>query len=275
MVRKTIFLVAFILVISNIEANSYRTNWAKYILADICLGAPIDFYEKFAKEEGDANSLRAVRWFRQGIMIENISQFERVELEKNVVRIVRKDNKQPINGSELILTNEKLYNEQNVRLILVNLSLGAELSEYMTQFNNPDMQEALMRRTYFVAVSNLNLMERIKLNDQWTIVKKGTKTPVDAKTIKLDTDEDFYQENARYMFADMCLGGSVDFYREILYKWRDPNAGGALNMLDNGVKITNLSLFERRTYGDKCDIVYKGTTIRINGNDVKLSTDNK
>jgi len=270
--------ISFLLIVMSLSMalsaqKSYRSNWAKYILADICLGGDVAFYEKFAKEEGDANSSRAVRWFKQGVLIENISQYERIELEKHVIRIFRKDNKQPTNGSELKLTNEKLYNEQHVRYILADLCLGAELTEYQTQFNNPDVQEALVRRTDHVKVANLDDLERIKFNGNWTIVKKGTKTPVDVKIIALDIDEDFYQEDARYMFADMCLGGSTDFYREILYKWRDPNAGGAIKMLDDGLKITNLSLFERRTYGDKCDIVYKGTTIRITGNDVKLSID--
>lgn len=272
--RKLICLIVLCLPVVLYAQKSYRSGWARYILADISLGAPVEFYETFEKE-GDANSSRALRWYRQNVKIENLADFERIELEKNVVRIVRKDNKHPIDGSELKLTNEKLYNEQKVRYIIADLSLGAELSDYLPQFNNPDVQEALTRRADRVTVSNVSQFERIKLNGKWIIVIKGSTTPVDAKTIALDTDESYYQEDARYMFADMCLGGSVQFYREILYKWRDPNAGGALQMLDSGCKVTNLSLFERRTYGDKCDIVYKGTTIRITGNDVKLSTDKK
>lgn len=275
MKKLSYLLIILCLPMALVAQKSYRTNWAKYILADICLGADIGFYEKFAKEEGDANSSRAVRWFKQGVLVENLNEFERVELEKNVIRIVRKDNKQPINGRELKLTSEKRYNEYQVRLILAQLLLGAELFDFQPQFGTPDVQEALIRRTDQVTVSNLDQLERIQLNGKWTVVKKGTKIPVDGKMIELDTDADYYQDDARYMFADMCLGGSVDFYRDILYKWRDPNAGGALNMLDEGVKITNLSLFERRTYGEKCDIVYQGTTIRITGKDVKLSTDQK
>jgi len=272
MKKQRYLLIILCLPLALFAQKSYRTNWAKYILADICLGADVGFYEKFAAE-GDANSSRAVRWFKQGILIENISQYERVELEKNVIRIVRKDNNQPTNGSELKLTTEKFYNELNVRLVLADLSLGVELSDYLPQFGNPDVQEALTRRTDNVKVANLDDLERIKLNGIWTVVKKGTKIPVDGKMIELDIDDDCYQEDARYMYADMCLGGPESFYREILYKWRDPNAGGALKMLDEGLKINNISLFERRTYGDKCDIVYKGTTIRITGKDVKLSTD--
>jgi hypothetical protein len=117
-------------------------------------------------------------------------------------------------------------------------------------------------------------MERIRLNGNWTLVKKGTLIPIAGQCIKLDIDEDFYQAEARYMFADICLGGSVDFYRESLRLSRDPNIAGALQMYNDSVKILNLWQFERKTYpGNKCNIVFKGSDNRIDGSYAQLSTD--
>jgi hypothetical protein len=272
--RKISYLVIVLCLSMTLHAQkSYRSNWAKYILADIYLGAPVEFYEKFAREENDANSLRAIRWYKAGERIANIEDFQRIELAKNVIRIVHKGTKQEISGAELLLSGANNFTESNVRIIQASLLLGEELSTYLPRFGEPDVTEALKRRTDNVLVTNLKDMELVWINDSCKVVKKGTKIPVDGKAILLDIDEGFYQEDARYMFADMCLGGPVEFYREILYSWRDPNAGGALQMLDQGVKITNLSIFERISKGDKCDIVYKGTNIRITGKDVKLSTD--
>jgi len=272
--KKSAYILILLLVPVLLTAQkSYRSSWAKYIFADICLGAPIGFYEKYATE-GDENSDRAVRWYKQGVRMANPELFERAELSKNLVRIVIKGSRHVINGSEVVLTTEHLYNEENVRQVLANLALGADIKGYLQQTSNPDMPEVLERLSDSVSVTNLHQMERRLINNQWTVVKKGTGIAFPGQCIKLDTDQDFYQADARYMFADMCLGAPVGFYREALRLSRDPNIAAALAMLDDSVKILNFWQFERRLYPEnKCSIVFKGTDTRISGDYVQLSTD--
>jgi hypothetical protein len=272
--KKILALIGFALLLATqVHGVSYRTDWARYIFADICLGAPVGFYEKFAAE-GDANSSRAMRWYKQGIHGTNQEMFDRIELEKNVSRIVLKGSRHVITGKEVELSTDGLYNENNVRVILADIALGAELASYKIQVNNPDVVETFERLSDSVSVTNLYQMERILIGNKWTVVKKGTLIPIAGQCIKLDIDEGFYQPEARYMFADMCLGGPVSYYRESGRLSRDPNIAGALQMFDDSVKILNLWQFERKTYpGNQCKIVFKGTDTRIDGSFVQLSTD--
>jgi hypothetical protein len=195
-------------------------------------------------------------------------------MEKNVMRIVKKGSRRVIDGSEIELTTDGLYDENQVRVILADIALGAGISNYKLQISDPDAMEALERISDDVKVTNLHQMQRMLLNAKWTVIRKGTLLPMAGQLIKLDIDEEYYQSDARYMFADMCLGGPVAFYRESLRLSRDPNIKAALEMLDDSVKIQNLWQFERKTYPDnKCNIVFKGTDKRIDGSDVQLSTD--
>lgn len=273
MKMRLLIIAAGLLLTTNLQAVSYRTNWARYIFADISLGASIEYYEKFA-DEGDLNSSRAVRWYRQGVRMTNTELFARVESEKNVVRIVKKGSRQVIRGSEVELSTDGLYDEHHVRVVLANLALGAGLARYQSDSTNPDIAEALERLSDSVTVTNLYQMERIRIHGHLQLVKKGTLIPMAGQCIKLDIDEDFYQAEARYMFADICLGGPLAFYRESLRLSRDPNIAAAIRMLEDSVKILNIWQFERKTYaGNQCNIVFKGSETRIDGSYVQLSTD--
>ena len=79
-----------------------------------------------------------------------------------------------------------------------------------------------------------------------------------------------YDKELRYRLADMQLGGVVGFYRQ----FNDPPTVQAVRCWDNGVRVSNISRFERRDLpGRSWTIVYAGTETATDGHDIRLTTD--
>ena len=91
--------------------------------------------------------------------------------------------------------------------------------------------------------------------------------------VKLNSDTPYPEAPVRYIFADISLGASADFYRRVYDTSHDPISLEALARWDSGYKITNLDEFERKKVNGKTLITYKGTEKRIDGKSVKLSSD--
>ncbi len=73
----------------------------------------------------------------------------------------------------------------------------------------------------------------------------------------------------RYVIADIQLGGVDNYYRQFLDQ---PAIAEAIRRWDAGVRVVNISQFERKIVGSWM-IVYAGTENQINGLDVLLTTD--
>lgn len=79
------------------------------------------------------------------------------------------------------------------------------------------------------------------------------------------------EAQVRYILADAQLGNVIGYYRSFLDQ---PAVAEAVRRWDAGVRVTNISQFERKIVGDKgWQVVYAGTDTLINGMDVQLSTD--
>jgi hypothetical protein len=134
-------------------------------------------------------------------------------------------------------------------------------------------EEALRRFTNGCRVANVHLFERRAMDSASGIVFKISGRPVDPALIRLNSDVPFPEINVRYFLADMSLGGSRDFYHRVSEEAHEMGCLEAVVRLDAGVKVTNLDLFERKKVDGKTLITRKGSNERINGNEVKLSTD--
>ena len=80
----------------------------------------------------------------------------------------------------------------------------------------------------------------------------------------------YYESAVRVILADMQLAGIVDAYRA---RTSDANVREALRRWDAGVRVVNLSRFERKAVAGQWRIVYEGTESPINGADVIMYTD--
>lgn len=78
---------------------------------------------------------------------------------------------------------------------------------------------------------------------------------------------------AARQIADLALGGSVDFYRQVADEVHDPVSQEAVTRWDTGYKVVDLDRFERKRVAGKVLITYRGTDRRIDGADVRLNTD--
>jgi len=73
--------------------------------------------------------------------------------------------------------------------------------------------------------------------------------------------------------ADIALGGSLEFYRGAAESAHEMNCLEAVRRTEDGYRIINLDQFERKQVDGKTLITHKGSNMRINGMDVKLSSD--
>lgn len=95
--------------------------------------------------------------------------------------------------------------------------------------------------------------------------------PTPTPTAAAPSSSQFDEAQVRYILADAQLGNVIDYYRGFL---NQPAVAEAVRRWDTGVRVTNISQFERKIVGDKgWQVVYAGTNILINGMDVQLSTD--
>lgn len=272
MKRTIIILIITFLGFAPVQSQSYRNAWARYILADICLGGSVDYYKQHIP--ADPNSTKAVDWYTKGVRLVNPGKIERKYLAPHVLRIVYKGSHAVVDGNNIILTSDGLFDESKVRLSMVNFILSGIKIEKIENEDDPNGIEARQRIQDHVTVSNLSDFERFYLGSNWQVVSRGTHIPANGMLVKLSSDESFYQSDARYMFADMCLGGSKAYYEKSYSESRDPNIFAALQMMNDSVKPINIGEFERKAdLGKSVLIVFKGTDNRINGLDVELSTD--
>lgn len=271
---KLLLLSVFLLcnVLNTFSLPSYRKAWAGYILSDICLGGSMDYYIGFAKD--DPNSSRAVRWYQQGIRPCHLDLMQRKKFGKDVFRIVHAGTNTVIGKEDIILSGDLIFDESKVRIIMAMMNLSGPSPEFVSKMSNPEVAEAFERLKDSVLVTNCNRFALCRLQNENTLVYKGTHIPVGGNQIRLTSDEDFYQDAARYMFADICLGAPISYYEQTYTLSRDPNIFATLNFVRDSIRIVNLDLFERITSANgKVAVVYKGTQKTINGNDVELNTD--
>jgi hypothetical protein len=93
--------------------------------------------------------------------------------------------------------------------------------------------------------------------------------------------EVWHEPQVRYILADMNLGGNVDLYRSYAQPPEpDPDSREAIRLWDAGVRVVNLTDFERKwiknEFGKDAKvmrIVFRGSERTITGNELLLTSD--
>ncbi len=78
------------------------------------------------------------------------------------------------------------------------------------------------------------------------------------------------EARVRYIMADITGGGPLSYY---LAYMDEPDVYEAVQRWQSGVRVRNGQSFDRRIVNGSWTIVYSGTSRRINGMDVRLTTD--
>jgi hypothetical protein len=264
------------------SADWQRSVWhepqVRYLLADMTLGGNVAMYRQYG-QEGDPDSREAVRLWDAGARVANTNDFERKWISNEygkdgrVMRVVLRGTQRTISGHEALLTSDGQFDGGIVRAVLLDLSLGAEPKEYAAKrARDPDTAEALRCWEAGARVINTNLFAPRK-GPGAPFFLRATGRPASLTWVILNSDLPFYETNVRYFMADIALGGSIEFYRRAAESAHELSCREAVRRTEDGYRITNLDQFERKKVDGQTLITRKGGHRRINGMEVKLSSD--
>ena len=262
------------------QKSIWREPQVRYILADLTLGGNASLYRNYATKEKDPDSREAIRLWDAGIRVVNPGDFERrwitnqFSKDGRAMRIVQRGSVRTISGNEVCLSNDGLYSQSAMRLALLDLTLGASPVDYERQAeSNSSIAEALRRWSAGCRAINASWFKASGTSKERRLVFAASGLPADGAKVIFNSDYPFPESNVRYFLADMFLGGSRDFYHRVAEEAHEMGCKESVSRYDTGVTITNLDQFERKKIGGVTLITRKGSTERINGMEVKLSTD--
>jgi hypothetical protein len=257
----------------------WREPQVRYLLADMTLGGDVAMYRKYATVERDPDSREAIRLWDAGARVVNAADFERKWISNEhgkdgkVLRIVQRGTNRTITGSEALLSTDGDFQNSQVRVILAELTLGADSADLNRRFAEADIAEALRRWKVGARVTNASWFKRAESGEGSRLMFRDGKKPADALFIRLNSDLAYPETNVRYFLADMYLGGSRAFYHRVAESAHEMGCQEAVARFDAGVKVANLDQFERKQVDGKTLITRKGSNERISGMAVKLSSD--
>jgi hypothetical protein len=256
----------------------WREPQVRYLLADMTLGGNPALYRDYATREKDPDSREAIRLWDAGSRVVNTNDFERRWVtnkfgkDGQVMRIVLRGSRRTITGNEVLLTSDRQFNWNHIRLVLLDLTVNGPRAFYETQRKqDPDIEEALRRWEAGARVINTNWFAPGR--GGLGCVYRGTGLHVDPEHIRLNSDLPYPETNVRYFMADIALGGSIEFYRAAAERDHEMGCLEAVRRTEEGYQITNLDQFERKRVNGQMLITRKGSDARISGMAVKLSTD--
>jgi hypothetical protein len=288
---KTILFTGVAVIWSMIGARAQSADWqsviwrepqVRYLLADMTLnGGKTDLYRKYAKEERDPDSIEAIRLWDAGARVVNTNEFERRWVtnkfgkDGRVMRIVHRGTERTILGTEVLLTSDREFYQDQMRSMICAWTLGVPLSNYTNRTGDPTVLEALRRWNDGARALNTNWFELkpVRRGLGPKLVFGGTDEYADGSRVLLNSDLPYPETNVRYFMADIALGGSIEFYRAAAERDHEMGCLEAVRRTEEGYKITNLQEFERKKVDGKTLIARKGSNERISGMLVKLSSD--
>ena len=250
----------------------------RYLLADMTFGGKVQLYRDYATTEHDPDSREAIRLWDTGARVVNTNEFERKWItnqfgkDGRVMRIVQRGSDRTIIGTEVLLTSDLGIHQSRMRNVLTDLTLGRPLLVYEKDAD-ASVKEAVRRWKDGVRAVISACFANAVTDRNPHVVYRGSSTAIDGSRVQLNSDTPHMEANARYFLADMFLGGGRDFYYRASESAHEMGCREAVARFDHGVKIINLSSFERKQVDGKTLITRKGSNDRINGMDVKLSTD--
>lgn len=257
----------------------YREPQVRYLITDMTLSGHTELYRKYAIEEKDPDSREAIRLWDAGVRVVNTNDFERRWITNGVyttnryLRIVLRGSNRTITGQEPVLSSDGDFQQAPMRLVLADLAMGGSVAQYEGVEGNPNVAEALRRWAAGARVINTNLFAVQVQDAKRFIVYRVTGKPADGAQLRLNSDSPYPETNVRYFLADISLGGSADFYRKVAEEAHEMGCSEAVARWDAGVRLTNQDLFERQRVHGRILITRKGSSERINGMDVRLTTD--
>jgi len=260
------------------QQSVWHDPQVRYLLADMTLGGNTELYRQYG-QANDPDSREAIRLWDAGARVANTNDFERKWVptkygkDGRAMRIVLRGTQRTIGGEEVLLTSDGQFDASIVRAVLLDLSLGADPKQYaVKRTEDPDVAEALRCWEAGARVINADLFTRRK-GSRSSFCYRTTGRPASITRAILNSDLPFSELNIRYFMADIALGGSLEFYRGAAESAHEMNCLEAVRRTEDGYRITNLDQFERKQVDGKTLITHKGDNLRINGMDVKLSSD--
>ncbi len=258
----------------------WREPQVRYLLADMAGSGKTDLYRKYATEERDPDSREAIRLWDAGVRVINMADFERKWVtnqfgkDGRVFRVVQRGTDRTILGNEVVLSNDGTFQQGPMRLVLLDLTLGASPKTYAAKAKeDATVAEGLRRFRDGGRVINPHLFARTGADAAPAFVFKDSGKSADPAFIRLNSDLPYPEVNVRYFLADMLLGGSRDFYHRTAEAAHEMGCQEAVSRYDAGAKVTNLDQFERKQVDGKTLITRKGSNERISGNEIKLNSD--
>jgi hypothetical protein len=157
-------------------------------LRDLTLGASPKTYA--AKAKDDAAAAEALRRFRDGGRVINPHLFARSGTEA-APAFVFKGSGKPADPAFIRLNSDVPYPEVNVRYFLADMLLGGSRDFYhrtAEAAHEMGCQEAVARYDAGVKVTNLDQIERKKVDGKALITRKGSNERISGNEIKLNSD---------------------------------------------------------------------------------------
>ena len=271
------------------EARAQSADWqqviwrepqVRYLLADMTLGGNVKLYRDYATTERDPDSREAIRLWDAGARVVNTNEFERKWVtnqfgkDGRVMRVVQRGSERTISGNEILLTSDRGLDQGTIREVIGCLTKGARHESFHSRAKHDlAVSEALRRFDAGARAVNADWFDLASTRTAVRLVYRGTKTPVDPVRVRLNSDVAYPETNVRYFLADICLGGSREFYHRTAEAAHEMGCQEAVARYDAGVRITNLDQFDRKKVEGKTLITRKGHDERISGMEVRLSTD--
>jgi hypothetical protein len=167
--------------------QTFQQSAMRTVLADLTLGRAPSFYASRAAEPSVAEALR--RW-AAGVRMVNGAEFEaRGEGEQR--RLVYRGTDLVIDGVRVKLNSDPCYAESNARYFLADIVLGGGADFYRRaaeEAHETGCQEAVARWENGVRITNLDQLERKRVNGQMVITRKGSEARISGLEVKLSTD---------------------------------------------------------------------------------------
>lgn len=129
----------------------WREPQVRYLLADMTLGGNVAMYRDYAAGR-DPDSREAIRLWDAGVRVVNTNEIERRWLtnqfgkDGRVMRVVQRGSDRTVTGDDLRLSNEGVFSQAPMRLVLLDLTLGCPVAAYQERGRSDlTVAEALRR----------------------------------------------------------------------------------------------------------------------------------
>jgi hypothetical protein len=166
---------------------TYEQAMVRRVLAELSLGASAADYDS---RKADTSVTEALRRWRDGARVVNSNWFQLTETNGSK-QLAYRDTTTPADGVRVRLNSDAPYPETNVRYFLADMYLGGSRDFYARVAQSAHEMgclEAVARYDGGVTITNLDQLERKKVDGKVVICLKGTDQRIKGSDVKLSTD---------------------------------------------------------------------------------------